>query len=209
MRRLNLLGAAAATILVSACQPAEPAQNKGTVEFENSGVVYDIPVAFVGLHPDGGPTPVFLVTYPGLEPLRATGRLACDDWVIPPKPNGCQYFDVMISGGHGLSRRRMAENSRNVPGSKTQVIDKYGYTTWWLSSAGPRNLHLERSVGGSFYAFDCQMVPQRGPDVGFCLDLSPLSDGNVAHFFFPYRLRGDLPAIEQQIDVLVGRFRRR
>ncbi len=207
MQHLVGLAAMAAALLTAITADAIPSDS--ALEFENSGVVYEIPSEYLAQRDQSRQQPALEVTYPDFRPARTSGR-GCGAWFVSAMRHTCATFQFLISGGQGATRRQMADNAAKLPSALRQsAVDQFGYETWW-SKNNPSLVNFYRNGAGGVLYFFCTIdTGANGERDGICTDHVFMSDGNTAAVLFPYHLRNELPGVEAGIDRLMASFHRR
>ena len=130
MQHLVGLAAMAAALLTAITADAVPSD--GALEFEASGVVYEIPSEYLAQRAQSRQQPALEVTIPTSGPRGTSGRRGWETWFVSAMRHTCATFQFLISGGQGATRRQMADNAAKLPSALRQsAVDQFGYETWW------------------------------------------------------------------------------
>jgi len=204
------LGTFGALAVLAGCErdPAKPSPDAS--EARDKGPLYDIPLPYA-LTPYSSRHPWLDLIYPGFRPARTQGTGCARNGLVEGTAVPCGELTLRVTGGNGPTMRLGAERAERgiSPNFKVSEVDAFGFHAWW-SKGSPGLVHFKREGADGFLSFACSMgLDVYGRRDGVCWVGLPLSDGNVASIYFPYRLRNDLPGIAAGLDTLLTRFHHR
>lgn len=187
---------------LGSCGRDQESQSAGFETFNVGQNTYRVPAEYVR-HAIGAPATLW-VTYPDLQP--ASEHPDCIDWNFAGREAKCTSFSFLLVRGSKNLNRDASFNIAKVPGVKSVQRDEFGYTVI-INSTMPNIKTFYKANDDNYFFFYCTMKQNGAKQSdGNCLDTAALSGNVKAHFYFPYRLRGEIPAIEKKIDILLTTF---